>query len=307
MSEPAIYGGIEFGGTKTVVAVGYATGEVLASDTFPTDKPAALTQRVHLFFSSQERWTGVLAGIGVGAFGPVSIKHGDQHYGHILETNKPGWSGFNLAGKLAENLPVPQALITDVAAAGVGEAQNGALRDIQTGVYLTIGTGIGGAIMYRGEPLSGLMHPEIGHLPIQRQEGDTFQSICRFHDSCAEGLASGPAIMARFGKPLNAFAADSEEVALIGDYLGQLLASIVLMISPERIVLGGGVSQCAGLLEQARQTMQARLNGYAPIGVMAEDFLVPPELGTHSGIVGALVAAGRGLQDGSNEYARQRA
>lgn len=293
MDNGKLFGGIEFGGTKTVLAVGTSLGDVVHSVTVPTTGPDTLINQILSYLSSREAEHGKLAGIGIGAFGPISVNSGHHDFGHVLETNKPGWSGFDLAGEIARGLPVPQALMTDVASAGLGEAERGALRGLGTGVYLTVGTGIGGAILHNRQPINGLMHPEIGHLPVERMHGDDAPSVCRFHSSCVEGLAAGPAIMARFGKQLNEFSPDSEEVALVGNYLGQLAANLVLTVSPERIVLGGGVSQCDGLMPRIRDAMASKLNGYGPRGVTDEGYLTRPELGNSSGIVGALIAAGR--------------
>ncbi|NCA02804.1 MAG: ROK family protein [Sphingomonadaceae bacterium] len=203
MTETALFGGIELGGTKVVAAIGRADGTLVSSRTLPTTTPHQVIDALIGYFQDQPM---PIKGLGVGAFGPVVVDHTKPDYGFLLETNKPGWSGFDLAGGLAEGLDVPIRLMTDVAAAGFGEAQFGALRDVDLGVYLTIGTGIGGAILHKGVPLPAMLHPEMGHIPLERHPADTMASACRFHANCAEGLAAGPAILARFGQSLTGFA-----------------------------------------------------------------------------------------------------
>ncbi|MDP9056124.1 MAG: ROK family protein [Pseudomonadota bacterium] len=288
MAEKAHFGGVELGGTKTLAAIGHDDGTVLIRETFSTGRPQDLLPMVAQFFSQQSTDLGPLAGIGVGAFGPIEINRSSPGYGRLLETNKPGWSGFDLVGALQSACHVPVALITDVAAAGVGEARLGALGGLELGVYLTVGTGIGGAIIYRGAPLPALLHPEMGHIALQRRSDDTAPSTCRFHASCAEGLAAGPAIMERFGKSLSDSLIADDQRALIADYLGQLCATLVLALSPQRIVLGGGVSKAPGLISAVHSAMLDHLGGYGARAVEASGFLCVPELDQDAGIVGAL-------------------
>ncbi|MBU6253373.1 MAG: ROK family protein [Alphaproteobacteria bacterium] len=288
MAELPLFGGIELGGTKVVAAIGRADGTLLSSRTLPTTTPHHVIDQLIDYF--QEHPVPI-KGLGVGAFGPVVVDHSQPDYGCLLETNKPGWSGFDLAGGLAEGLNVPIHLVTDVAAAGFGEAQFGALRGVDLGVYLTIGTGIGGAILHKGLPLPAMLHPEMGHLSLERHPRDLAASTCRFHSNCAEGLAAGPAILARFGKSLSAYAPDDEELLLVADYLGQLCAQLVLLLSPHKIVLGGGVGQTPGLIDATQSAMLRRLGGYASQGTSAKGYLCPPELGQQAGIIGALACA----------------
>lgn len=299
MSDNLLVGGIEFGGTKTVVAVGRSDGQILASETFPTGAPTELIARIQGFFAGQAH--GRIAALGCGAFGPIVLDPSAAGYGCLLETNKPGWSGFDLVKALRSACNVPVSLVTDVAAAGMGEARHGALRGIDLGVYLTIGTGIGGAILIGGVPLPALLHPEMGHLELQRDARDASASTCNFHQSCAEGLAAGPTIIARYGFPLSHFDPAGSEVAQISDYIGQLCAAIVLMLSPQRIIIGGGVGKTAGLVAATQHAMINRLGPYAAFGLGEERFLCPPELGEYSGIVGALTAALHGRESRKHE------
>lgn len=289
MADGKVLGAIELGGTKIVLAVGGSDGRVLQSVAVPTDHPDTVMPKVLDFFKD----CGMpLSGIGVGAFGPIVIDPAAPNYGRLLETNKSGWSGFDLAGYLSTELRLPLALVTDVGAAAVGEAHLGALRDTRLGVYLTVGTGIGGAIILNGSVLPALLHPEMGHIRLQRGSDDTAPSACRFHPDCAEGLAAGPAIMARFGHSLSHFDQGGAEHRLIADYLGQLCANLVLTLSPDRIVIGGGVGKTPGLIPEISAAMIRHLGGYCVGLAERANFLTEPALGQDAGIVGALICAG---------------
>lgn len=293
MAEQRLYGGIELGGTKTVFAIGTGSGEVLASRTVPTRAPDAVIADAAAFFAEAEH---PVAALGVGAFGPVVIDPAARGYGQLCETNKPGWSGFDLIGALAGALPVPTRLVTDVGAAAIGEARLGALRDVAIGVYLTVGTGIGGAIVAGGQVLPALLHPEMGHIALQRLPGDSAPSACSFHPSCAEGLAAGPAIAARFGQSLDHFAPDSPEFGMIAHYLGQLCCQLVLTLSPQRIVLGGGVGGAPGVVGAVHAAMVRQLGCYAPEAVAEPGYVTAPGLGQNAGITGALVCAAEAIR-----------
>lgn len=290
MADGKFVGAIELGGTKIVLAVGGSDGRVVKSTTVPTDHPDTVLPIVLGFF----RDCGIpLSGIGVGAFGPIVIDPADPDYGKLLETNKPGWSGFDLVGYLSNTLRLPLALVTDVGAAAVGEAHLGALRDARLGIYLTVGTGIGGAIVLSGSVLPALLHPEMGHIRLQRDPNDTAPSACRFHPDCAEGLAAGPAIITRFGHALSHFDRGGAEHKLIADYLGQLCANLVLTLSPHRIVIGGGVGKTPGLILEISAAMNRHLGGYCVGQAQRADFLIGPALGQDAGIVGGLICAGQ--------------
>lgn len=286
MSDQAVFGGIELGGTKIVMAIGRADGAITARATIATAPPDQVLPQLAAFFSAAG---SELRGVGVGAFGPIVIDPASADYGCLLETNKPGWSGFDLAGALSAELKSPLKIVTDVGAAAIGEARLGALRGAGLGIYITVGTGIGGAILANGEILPALLHPELGHVSLLRRAGDGAPSVCRFHPDCAEGLIAGPAIFARFGRQLAASDASGPEIALVADYLGQLCASLVLTLSPHRIVIGGGVSQVAGLLPLVQQEMLRQLGGYGLVGLDDPAFIRSPELGQDAGIVGALL------------------
>lgn len=288
MADRAWVGGIELGGTKIILAVGRSDGQILTRATLPTRDPAFVIPEACAFFRDCGH---DLAGLGVGAFGPIIIDPTAPGHGRLLETNKPGWSGFDLLGALTTELGLPVRLVTDVGAAALAEARLGALRGAGLGIYLTVGTGIGGAIVAHGQSLPAMLHPEMGHIALHRRAGDAAASVCQFHADCAEGLAAGPAVLRRFGQPLSHFAAGSEQHLLIADYLGQLCANLVLTLSPHRIVLGGGVAKTQGLIEEVHRALLSHLGGYAVSGIDAAGFLCAPALGEDAGIVGALLCS----------------
>ena len=291
MPEKRLVGGIELGGTKSLVAVGYDDGTILERASLPTVAPELQVPQFAAFFHSQRERLGPIEALGVGAFGPIVVDPNASNYGRLLQTNKPGWSDFDLAAALRLAIGLAPNIVTDVAAAGIAEAALGALSETELGIYLTVGTGIGGAIICHGKPLPALLHPEIGHIAIQRHTTDDAPSTCRFHPNCTEGLAAGPAILARFGQSLSQFSSGSAEHALIADYLGQLCANLVLTLSPQRIVLGGGVSKTLGLVAATHTSMLTHLGGYAPKEVESDQFLCVPHFGQDAGIVGSLCVA----------------
>ena len=288
MMDQQIVGAVELGGTKTVIALGTGAGTILHRATIPTGHPDQVVRAIRDFFDAHPPAPSAL---GIGAFGPVVIDPAAPDFGRIIETNKPGWSGFDLHRAFVAATGLPVAMATDVGAAGIAEARQGALRDVALGLYLTVGTGIGGAILCHGEILPALLHPEMGHVRIGRAPGDDMASTCRFHDDCAEGLAAGPAIARRFGASLSHFQPGGPEYRLVAGYLGECLAAAVLMISPQRIVVGGGVGKAEGLVAAVRDAMLDRLGPYGARAAADDGFVVPPALGQDAGITGALMLA----------------
>jgi fructokinase len=296
MSEaPRFYGAVEAGGTKFVVAIGNDRGEILAQDRFPTADPASTLAATCAILRQRGAAFGPLAAIGVASFGPVELDQTSPRYGFIGHTPKAGWSGIDITGPLAREFACPIGFDTDVNAAALAEHRWGAARDVKNLVYLTIGTGIGGGVIVGGTPIHGLMHPEIGHLYPRRHALDLgFEGVCPFHGDCLEGVASGPAIIARTGASLQQLAATHSQWEIEADYLGQLCAQLVVTVSPQRIVMGGGVMSQTRLLPLIRQRMRHWLGGYIDrpeILTRADRYVVAPERGDGAGVVGALVLA----------------
>jgi fructokinase len=293
--EPRLFGAVEAGGTKFVCAIGNERGDILAQQRFPTTDPAATLGATHAFLRDHGRSLGILAAIGVASFGPVELDKSSPRYGFIGLTPKAGWSGTDIAGSLVRALRVPVGFDTDVNAAALAEHRWGAGRDVRNLVYLTIGTGIGGGVLVDGAPIHGLMHPEIGHVYPRRHPLDSgFAGVCPFHGDCLEGVASGPAIFARTGASLDLLDESHSQWHIEADYLGQLCATLVVTVSPQRIILGGGVMNQLRLLPLIRPRLQHWLGGYIDRSEILADidrYVVAAELGDNAGVLGALALA----------------
>lgn len=278
-----VYGGIEAGGTKFVCGAG--TGpEDLVCESFATESPEATLGRVAGFF----RGLAVRPrGIGIGSFGPVDLDRGSPTFGFITSTPKAGWRQFDLAGAVGRGLDLPVAFDTDVNAAALGEARWGAARGLTDFLYVTVGTGIGGGAVANGRAVHGLVHPEMGHIRIPHDLAeDPYPGGCPYHGDCLEGLASGPAMQARWGMRAESLPEWHPAWDLEARYLALGLATWVCTLSPRRIVLGGGVMRHAALFPAIRAELGRLLNGY----VQAAD-VVPPKLGERAGVLGALALA----------------
>lgn len=287
----ALYGGVEAGGTKFVCAVGDGHGHLAHFVRFPTTTPEETLGRVVRFFATLPEPP---VAVGVGTFGPADLHRGSPTYGFITTTPKPGWAMTDIVGTLRERLGVPVALALDVGTALLAEAAFGAAVGCRQPLYLTVGTGIGGALLVDGHPLGGLVHPEMGHIPIPKPATDTFAGVCPYHGDCFEGLASGPAIAARAGAPADSLDPDHPVWNAAVDALGAGLASLTLALSPDRIVVGGGVMDQAHLWPRVRAEVQRRLGGYVVSSALDDDlahYLVPPGLGARSGVLGAMLLA----------------
>jgi fructokinase len=301
-------GGIEAGGTKFVCAVGTGPDDIRRRTVIPTTGPDETLARVIEFFAGErgsggersgdersgsgERDGGPIAALGIASFGPLDLTPTSPSYGHITTTPKPGWAGTDLVGSIRRRLDVPVALDTDVNGAAYGEYRWGAGRGLHSSAYLTVGTGIGGGAVVDGRPLRGMVHPEMGHLHVQRHPEDDFAGSCPFHRDCLEGLASGPAIRARTGRPPEDLGAQrARVVALESWYLAQLVTTVIYVLSPQRVVLGGGVLRLPGLLDAVRTRTVERLAGAIAGAAVTDDiagYLVPPALGGSSGVLGAI-------------------
>lgn len=289
------FGGIEGGGTKFVCALGTESGEILAEMRFPTTTPEETLARAVDFFRDQARVHGPPAAIGIASFGPLDPRLSSPTFGTILPTPKPGWSNADVVGPLRAAFDLPIAFDTDVNGAALGEWRWGAARGLDTFVYLTIGTGIGGGALAHGGLVHGLLHPEMGHIPLPHDRAqDPFEGSCPFHGDCFEGLASGPAMEKRWGQKAETLAPDHPAWELEAHYIALALQSFVCTLSPQRIVIGGGVAQQPHLLPLVRQETVALLNGYVQSPAILEEidaYIVPPALGGRAGVLGAIALA----------------
>jgi fructokinase len=292
-AEDTLYGAIEAGGTKFICAIGTARGEILEDTRIDTREPAGTLAEVLRFFERAEARARPLAAFGLASFGPLELRRGAARYGFITNTPKPGWRNTDLLGTLARALARPVGFDTDVNAAALAELRWGAGTGLGSLVYVTVGTGIGGGVIHHGLPVHGLVHPEIGHVPVRRHPADAdFPGVCPFHRDCLEGMASGPAILARTGRPLDQSDAGHAIWEIEADYLGQLAAQLVLMHSPQRILFGGGVMQQQRLYSSLHARMLHWLHDYLPHEALhAPGFIAPPGLAGSAGICGALALA----------------
>lgn len=277
------FGGLETGGSKWECAIGTGPDDLRASRTIPTTTPAETIARTIAFFEQE----GPVEALGIGSFGPIDTRPASPTWGYITTTPKPGWAHTDVGQEFQRRLDIPVAFDTDVNAAALGEHRWGAAKALDTFCYVTVGTGIGGGGMARRYLLHGLVHPEFGHLRIPHDlEADPFPGVCPYHGDCWEGLASGRAIEARWGRP----AVELDESAvweLEGRYLAHGLVCVISVLSPERIVLGGGVMNRPGLLALIQSEVSELLNGYLDVTPP----ISPPGLGSRSGVLGAIALA----------------
>ncbi|MDB4895756.1 MAG: fructokinase [Firmicutes bacterium] len=289
-----LYGGIEAGGTKFICAVGTGPNDLRAVARFPTTTPAETIGQAIAFFQQQPE---PVAAIGIGSFGPVDPDPSSADYGTITSTPKPGWQNVRLREQIQAALRVPVGFDTDVNAAALGEHRWGAARGLDTFIYLTVGTGIGGGGMVGGRLMHGLIHPEMGHIRVPHDwQADPFAGTCPYHGDCLEGLASGPAVERRWGVPGDQMPPDHPGWQLQAHYMAHGLATFVCTLSPQRIILGGGVMQQEQLLPMLRKAVQTLLNGYVQSPAILEQidqYIVPPALGGNSGVLGAIALAER--------------
>ncbi len=290
MNIPTARAGIELGGTKALCRVVEAAGTSLGEVRLATQAPAATVRALGEFL--RRTLDGrPLAALGVASFGPLDVDPRSRSYGRLLATPKPLWGGFDLRGALAAEVSAPVVIDTDVNAAALAEQALGAGRGCRSLAYVTVGTGIGAGLVIGGTPLRGILHPEAGHLRVPRRAGDAHPGTCPFHPDCVEGMAAGPAVAARLQSASSLESVPAQR-ALVGGYLADLTAALVLTWAPERIVFGGGVMATAGLLDEVRAALPAVLNGYGPGGALVPGYLVPAAL-RDAGLEGALLMAAR--------------
>jgi fructokinase len=294
MVKGQFYGGIEGGGTKFLCAVGNGPDEIVDETRFPTTTPQETLERVCSFFAPHIKEARIKT-IGLGSFGPVDVDPASPTFGYITTTPKPGWAYTNILGILQKELGIPIIMDMDVAASAMGEFTWGANQGLDPSLYLTVGTGIGGSYILDGKPLRGLVSLEMGHIRIPHyQDLDPFQGACPFHGDCFEGLASGPSIQSRFGKPPETLADDDPFWVLEAGYIAYALANYIFTLPPKKIVLGGGVMRKVFLYEKIRIKLYGLLNNYLNHHILTsrmDEYIVPPALGDRSGMLGAIALA----------------
>ncbi len=292
MVSDAMVAGVELGGTKSIAVIGRGR-DIVDRFRVPTTTPAetlgALSAKL-----AEWRKEYCPAAIGIASFGPIAVAQG-----RMLPTPKPHWAGADIVGPLGDGFD-RVAFHTDVTGAALGEGRYGAATGLSDFLYVTVGTGVGMGIIAGGRPVTGMMHPEAGHIRVRRRPGDDFAGACPFHGDCLEGLVSGPAIAARAGKPAHLLSADDPAWRDVADALGEAFATLFLTISPARIIVGGGVGLGQPqVLPMVRERVVAALGGYLGFvdASSIEERIVPAGLGEEAGPLGTLVMAEDLLDD----------
>ncbi len=290
------FGGVEAGGTKFVCIVTDEKARILAEMRFPTTQPAETLQRTVDFFRHWMAGQNIaLQAIGIACFGPVDLQVGSPTFGTITSTPKPGWKNASVASVIEKELAIPVFFDTDVNGAALGEGRWGAAQGLTDFLYMTIGTGVGGGAICGGQPLHGLVHPEMGHVILPHDHmADPFAGNCPYHSDCFEGLASGPALNKRWGITADKLPPDHPAWELEANYIALALSSFIYTLSPQRIILGGGVMAQSQLFPMIRKKISAIINGYVQSPALLSEmdsYVVPPGLGNQAGSLGAVALA----------------
>lgn len=283
------YGAIEAGGTKFVCGIATDTGEVLERASYPTETPAETLKNVFAFFKGKE-----IKAIGVGSFGPIDPNPKSKTYGYITKTPKPNWGDYDLIGNLKKELDVPMAFDTDVNAAALGEATWGIAKGVENCLYLTVGTGIGGGALVSGKLVHGMLHPEMGHILLRKHPDDKYKGKCPYHGDCFEGLSAGPAMEERWGVKGDKLPVGHKAWDMQAYYIAQAVLNYILVLSPERIIIGGGVMKQGHLFPLIRKHVKEMLNNYIHTKQILEDldnYIVYPGLGDNAGLLGSVALA----------------
>ncbi|NWO21406.1 ROK family protein [Oribacterium sp. oral taxon 102] len=283
-----LYGALEAGGTKMICALGDENGRILEQISLPTIEPSVTMPRIIEYFRDKE-----ITGLGIACFGPIDLNPNSATYGFITTTPKLKWANFNIVRTMKEALHIPIGFDTDVNGSLLGEVCYGAAKGLENVLYLTIGTGVGGGVMANGRLLHGMLHPELGHITMLPHPSDSYRGHCPYHGICFEGMAAGPAIEERWGRK-GAELADLPEVwELEAYYIAQALKNLILTLSPERIILGGGVMHQLQLFPMIRASVLTQLNGYLDTKELRDidHYIVPASLHDDQGIMGCIKLA----------------
>ncbi len=290
------FGGIEAGGTKFVCVVTDESKNVLEETRFPTTTPDETMGRVLAFFREQNQaLPEPVSAIGIACFGPIDPEPKSPSYGYITTTPKAGWINTPVVQPLRDVFGVPVAIDTDVNTAAIGEGKWGAAVGLDNFIYWTIGTGVGGGGVINGKPIHGLIHPEMGHMRLPHDwTKDPFAGNCPYHGDCFEGLAAGPALAARWGQAGDTLPPEHPAWALEAHYIALALQNLICTVSPQKIILGGGVMQQEQLFPMVRAEVLHLLSGYVQSPTILEhidEYIVPPGLGNRAGVLGAIALA----------------
>ncbi len=279
------FGALEAGGTKMVCAIGNEEGKILDRVTILTETPETTMPKLLAYFQEKE-----VEALGIGCFGPIDLDPSSETYGYITTTPKLAWKNYDICGYFREGLGVPVGFDTDVNGSMLGESTWGCAKGLDTAIYITIGTGIGVGVLAGGKLLHGMQHPEGGHILLPRRADDTYEGKCPYHGTCMEGLASGPAIEARWGKKAAELSDCPEVWELEAHYLAYAITNYILILSPQKIILGGGVMHQEQLMPLVRGKVKEMLGGYIQTKELSDmdSYIVLPSLNDDQGILGAL-------------------
>ncbi len=289
-----LIGAIEAGGTKFVLGIGNKNGEIIEQVSIPTESPEITMTKVVEFFKGKD-----IKAIGLGSFGPIDPNPTSKTYGYITSTPKIKWVNYNIVGELKEHFDIPIGFDTDVNGAALGELLWGRAKGLKSSLYITVGTGIGAGAVVEGNMVHGLLHPEMGHIMVKRHKDDRYKGICPYHKDCLEGLASGPAIEARWGQKAYELGEDHQAWKVEAYYLAQALVNFILILSPEKIIMGGGVMKQKQLFPLIREEVRKMLNNYLAkdeILLDNNDYIVAPLLGDNAGLSGAIALGIRAME-----------
>ncbi|WP_124067792.1 ROK family protein [Clostridium sp. E02] len=281
-------GALEAGGTKMVCAIGNEKGEIFERISVKTETPEKTMKELIRYFKDKD-----IEALGIGCFGPIDLNRDSETYGYITTTPKLAWVNYNIVGAFQEALNVPVGFDTDVNGSALGEATWGITKGLNSSMYITIGTGVGAGVITNGKLLHGMLHPEGGHLLLSKHPKDSFEGTCPYHKTCLEGLAAGPAIEARWGKGGAELVNQPEVWELEAYYIAQAIVDYIMVLSPQRIILGGGVMHQEHLMPMIREEVSRQLGGYIKTKELSdlEHYLVLPSLNDNQGIMGALKLA----------------
>ena len=285
-------GALEAGGTKMVCAIGDESGKIYEQVSIPTETPEITMPKLISYFEERK-----IEALGIGCFGPIDPDKKSETYGYITSTPKLAWADYNIVGTMEKSLMIPVGFDTDVNGSVLGEVTFGQAKGKKCVVYVTIGTGVGAGIYIEGKLLHGMLHPEAGHILLTQREDDTYEGTCPYHKTCLEGLAAGPAIEARWGRKAVELKDDARVWDLEAYYIAQAIVNYILILSPQMIILGGGVMHQEQLFPKIRSYVKKMMNGYIKTKEMADldHYIVPASLHDDQGIMGALELGRRAL------------
>ena len=285
-------GALEAGGTKMVCAIGDESGKIYEQVSIPTETPEITMPRLISYFEERK-----IEALGIGCFGPIDPDKKSETYGYITSTPKLAWADYNIVGTMEKSLMIPVGFDTDVNGSVLGEVTFGQAKGKKCVVYVTIGTGVGAGIYIEGKLLHGMLHPEAGHILLTQRQDDTYEGTCPYHKTCLEGLAAGPAIEARWGRKAVELKDDARVWDLEAYYIAQAIVNYILILSPQMIILGGGVMHQEQLFPKIRSYVKKMMNGYIKTKEMADldHYIVPASLHDDQGIMGALELGRRAL------------